>query len=181
MLVRPLRRRRAAPRGVDLGALLLVLLALLVLPVALAQAPADGERLEGDDVVEGRIEGVPATFSVGLQGGLPGYRYASLVGAMRTDAFGVAARIGYGSVGVSGGVQLRFYPPLPLPIPTYVAAGLDVYTGNTAFHAALGAHVPVGQRVRLDLEGGVARASTLVGTVWAPYASFGVSYGFPLT
>jgi hypothetical protein len=159
---------------------LAAILVVLAVAVAGAQEPTEVGPLEGEDVVEGTVEGIASTFSVGLHGGLPGYRTVSGVAAIRSDLFGAAARLGYGAAGVSGGVQLRLYPPLPLPVPAYVAGGLDAYAGSTAWSLALGAHVPLGQHLRLDLEGGAAVSSTLQGASWAPYASVGVSYAFPV-
>jgi hypothetical protein len=115
-----------------------------------------------------------------LHGGLGGSgSAASLVGAVRAADFGVAARLGYGTAGRMGGAQLRWYPPLPLPVASYVATGIDASPGTIAWHLALGAQVAVNERLRLELEGGVARSSTIRGPVWASYASLGVSYCLP--
>jgi hypothetical protein len=117
-----------------------------------------------------------------LHGGLGGSgSAASLVGAVRAADFGVAARLGYGTAGRMGGAQLRWYPPLPLPVASYVATGIDASPGTVAWHLALGAQVAVNERLRLELEGGVARSSTLPRVAWAPYASLGVSSSFPIT
>jgi hypothetical protein len=153
----------------------------LMASVGHAQAgPPEPELGPDDEIVEGSIDDVPATFSVGLHGGLPGYRYGSAIAAIRSADFGAAARLGFGSDGVSGGVQVRWYVPLPLPLPAYLATGLDLYAGNTVWHLALGAQAPLGPRLRLDLEGGMARSAAPHGPAWSPYASFGVSYAFPV-
>jgi hypothetical protein len=168
----PSARAIGRPRPVLLAlALVLALAQTAAAQVAVAAGPSG-------DTIEGRLTGVPTSVAIGVQAGLPGYRVASLVGSVRAGGFGVAARLGYGTVGVSGGAQLRLYAPLPGFVPVYVAGGLDVYAGNTAWHAAAGVHVPLGGRLRIDLEGGAARTSTLLGPLWAPYASLGVSYAF---
>jgi len=148
---------------------------LLTLCGCLAAATAQGEdAIE----VEGSVERAPATLMVGLHGGLPGYRNLGVGAAIKADQLGVALRGGWGTVGASFGVQGRWYPPLPAPVPFYVGLGVDAYAGNVAPHAVLGAHVPLSPAWRFDLEGGVARATLAGTTVWAPHLSVGVAYAF---
>ncbi len=149
----------------------LLLTLCCVLGVAVAQD-------EGVVEVEGFVKRAPATLMVGVHGGLPGYRNVGVGAAIKADQFGVALRGGWGTVGASFGAQGRWYPPVPAPMPFYVGLGVDAYAGNATPHAVLGAHVPLARAWRLDLEGGVARASLAGTTVWAPHLSVGVAYAF---
>jgi hypothetical protein len=148
---------------------------LLTLCCSLGAATAQDEDVVE---VEGFVERPPATVMVGLHGGLPGYRNVGVGAAIKADQFGVALRGGWGTVGASFGVQGRWYPPLPAPLPFYVGLGVDAYAGNATPHAVIGAHAPLSPAWRLDLEGGVARATLAGTTVWAPHLSVGVSYAF---
>lgn len=154
-----------------LGVLMAALLAGSLASVASAQDAAPVE-------FEGAVERAPATLMVGVHGGLPGYRNVGLGAALKSDQFGVALRGGWGTVGASFGAQARWYPPVPSPVPFYVGIGVDAYEGNVTPHGVLGAHVPLSRSLRLDVEGGAARASLAGTAVWAPHLSVGVSYAF---
>jgi hypothetical protein len=74
------------------------------------------------------------------------------------------------------GLQGRAYPPLPIPVPTYVGAGFDFYAGRLAPHLVVGLHVPVAERWRLDVEAGVAWTPLLDEVRLTPYLGVGASY-----
>ena len=145
--------------------------------VAVAQeAPA-----APDDSVAGVVEEAPAVAAFGVAFGFPAYRTAGLGASLQSGAFGAAVRAAWGSAGIAVGFQARAYPPVPWPVPTYVAAGADLYGSGVAPHVAVGAHVPLGERWRLDVEGGVAWPPLLDARTLAPYLSVGVGYAFAVT
>lgn len=126
-------------------------------------------------VLSGRVDAVQATAAFGVVFGFPGYRTVGVAASLQAGAVGAAAHAAWGSAGLAFGAQVRAYPPVPWPLPTYLAAGADVYAGRVAPYAAVGAHVPLAQRWRLDLEGGVAWTPLLDRRQAAPYLSLGVS------
>ncbi|MDF1522082.1 MAG: hypothetical protein P1P87_04600 [Trueperaceae bacterium] len=181
------RPRRMRTLGPAIGALLLA----IVLPWGLAQAPVEAAAdpvaeaaaegagaetnadLAGDEV---RVTEVPAAASFGVAFGFPAYRTAGAIASVQAGAVGAAAHVAWGTAGLAVGLQARAYPPVPWPVPTYLAAGADFYAGRITPHVAVGAHVPIAERWRLDLEGGVAWTPLLDARQMVPYASAGVSY-----
>jgi hypothetical protein len=181
------RARRRWALGPAIGALFLV----FALPWALAQGSAEAAT---DPAVESAAEGaaaataadlageevrvteVPAVASFGVVFGFPAYRTAGATASVQAGAVGAAAHVAWGTAGLAVGLQARAYPPVPWPLPTYLAAGADFYAGRITPHVAVGAHVPIAERWRLDLEGGVAWTPLLDARQMAPYASAGVSY-----
>lgn len=134
-----------------------------------------------DDGVSGVVDEVPAIAAFGVAFGFPAYRTAGLGASLQSGAFGAGVRAAWGSAGIAVGLQARAYPPVPWPVPTYVAAGADLYGGAVAPHLAVGAHVPLAERWRLDVEGGVAWPPLLDARPLTPYLSLGVGYAFALT
>lgn len=153
------------------------LLLLVLAPPALAQegAPAGEPAPAAVEVAE-----FPAAAAFGVAVGFPAYRTASLSASLQAGAVGAAVRAAWGSAGVAVGLQARAYPPLPWPLPTYVGVGADLYGGAVAPHVAVGVHVPLGERWRLDAEGGVAWPPLLDARPATPYLSLGVGYAFAL-
>jgi hypothetical protein len=180
------RRRRA------IGPAIAALLLALVLPWGFAQTPAAAEDADpGADAgaetasvevaadaagEEVRVTEVPAVAAFGVAFGFPAYRTGGVTASVQAGAVGAAAHVAWGTAGLAVGLQARAYPPVPWPVPTYLAAGADLYAGRFAPHVAVGAHVPVAERWRLDLEGGVAWTPLLDARQMVPYASLGVSY-----
>ncbi len=134
-----------------------------------------------DDTVSGVVDQVPAVAAFGVAFGFPAYRTAGIGASLQSGAFGAAVRAAWGSAGIAVGLQARAYPPVPWPVPTYVAAGADLYGSGAAPHVAVGAHVPLAERWRLDVEGGVAWPPLLDARPLTPYLSLGVGYAFALT
>ncbi len=150
-------------------------LALVALPFATAQPTID--PTEAPDA-EASSDTVPAVAAFGVAFGFPAYRTASVSASVQAQFVGAAIRGGYGSSGVAVGVQARAYPPVPWPVPTFVGAGADLYGGRFAPHLVLGAHVPVAERWRLDVEAGVAWAPLLDDVRPTPFVTLGASYAF---
>lgn len=169
-------------RALARHALLAAALSLLVWASADgAAAPAEPQAdALPSVVVEGTVERAPASLMLSLHGGLPAYRAASIGAAVKADAFGVALRGAWGSVGGSFGAQLRWYAPLPGAVPVYVGVGADAYAGNLTPHGVVGSHIPLGPAWRLDLEGGVASATLAGERVWTPHLSVGIAYAISL-
>jgi hypothetical protein len=121
-------------------------------------------------------EAVPAIASFGVQVGFPAYRTASATAGVQARFAGLAVRVGGGPGGVSVGLQGRAYLPLPIPVPTFVGAGFDLFAGRLAPHLVVGLHVPVAERWRFDVEAGVAWTPLLDDVRMTPYLGVGASY-----
>ena len=122
----------------------------------------------------------PALVSIGVAAGFPSYQTATVRFGVQAGPVGMDVRAGYGpGAGASFGAALRGYPPLPgLPVPVWIGGGVMATAGSPVPFAALGAHVPLAPRLRLDLEGGVAWTRLGTDTRLAPHLQAGVSYAF---
>lgn len=123
-------------------------------------------------------EVIPAIAAFGVHLGFPAYRTATVSAGVQARFAGAALRVGGGPGGVSLGLQGRAYLPLPIPMPTFVGAGFDLYAGRLAPHVVVGLHVPVAERWRLDVEGGVAWTPWLDDVRVTPYLGVGASYAW---
>ena len=158
----PLRRVRTV--------FLVAIAALAALgPLAAAQSEAPA----GDDPP-------PALASIGLAGGFPAYQTATVRIGLQGGFVGADVRIGYGpQSGLSFGAAVRGYPPIPgSPVPVWVGGGVMATGGSAAPFAAAGAHVPVAQRVRIDVEAGAAWTRLGLETQVVPHVLIGLSYAF---
>lgn len=157
-------------------------LVLATAPWALAQpAPAAGEP--GAEVGEAEFvaaDTVSAVLSFGVQLGFPAYRTASATASLQARFVGFAVHAGGGPGGFAFGLQARAYPPIPIPLPVYLAGGVDLYAGRVAPHVALGAHVPLGDGWRIDVEAGAAWTPLLDEVRIAPLLGIGASYALPV-
>lgn len=136
------------------------------------------EPIVGDD--EAGEEAVPALVAVGVDGGFPAYRTVALRASLQVRYVGVAARLGWGpGSGAYVGGTLRGYPPIPgSPLPVWIGGGLGATSAGATPFAAVGAHVPVAPRWRVDVEAGVAFPELLDDRTVAPHVALGVSYAF---
>lgn len=123
---------------------------------------------------------VPALASFGVTAGFPSYQTVAASASLQASAVGLAVRAGYGpGAGASLGVTLRGYPPIPgVPVPVWIGAGASATAGTVVPHVALGAHVPVARRWRVDVEAGGALSRLGVERSWVPHLAVGVSYAF---
>jgi len=157
-------------------------LVLVTAPWAQAQpAPAAGEP--GAEAAEAELvaaDTVSAVVSFGVQLGFPAYRTASVSASLQARFVGFAVHAGGGPGGVAFGLQARAYPPIPIPLPVYLAGGVDLYAGRVAPHVAVGAHVPLGDGWRIDVEAGAAWTPLLDEVRIAPLLGIGASYAMPV-
>lgn len=157
----------------------LFLLLLLAAPgLSLGQDAADPtpDTSEGasEEVVEDPPRGVAA---FGVTAGFPAYRTMAASVSLQQQFAGLALRGGWTPwAGPFAGASLRAYPPLPVPAPTYLAAGANASRAGVAPFAAAGAHVPVSRNWRVDLEAGAAWTPLLDERQVAPYLTVGVSF-----
>ena len=156
--------------------------ALATAPLALAQPATVGGETDSVGVESELVaaETVSAVASFGVQFGFPSYRTASVSASMQARFVGFAVRAGGGPGGVAVGLQARAYPPIPIPLPIYLAAGVDLYAGRVAPHLALGVHVPLGGGWRIDVEAGAAWTPLLDEVRVTPLLGVGASYAIPL-
>lgn len=166
----------------------LLTFALLLAQTTLAQPATVGGEVDGAGAGPGAAgpgtefvaaENVPAVASFGVQFGFPAYRTASASASLQARFVGFAVRAGGGPGGVTFGLQARAYPPIPIPLPIYVAGGVDLYAGRIAPHVALGMHVPLGGGWRIDVEAGAAWTPLLDEVRVAPLLAVGASYAIP--
>lgn len=123
---------------------------------------------------------MPALVALGIDGGFPAYRTMTARGSLQARFVGVALRAGYGpGSGVYGGVTLRGYPPIAgSPVPVWIGAGIGASAAGATPFAAVGVHVPVAPRWRVDLEAGAAWPELVDERSLAPHLSVGASYAF---
>jgi hypothetical protein len=149
------------------------------LALAVAQsAPAVAAEPADDFVV---AETVTAVAAFGVHVGFPAYRTAGVSASLQARFVGVVVRAGAGPGGTAFGLQGRFYPPLPIPVATYLGAGVDLYGGRVAPHAVVGLHAPLAGRWRLEAEVGVAWTPVLDEVRAAPLLGVGVAYAIPVS
>jgi len=173
--------RRRGLHGARVAAAFLTL-ALAMVPLAWAQTAPVGGEPDGAAVEDEFVaaDTVSAVASFGVQFGFPAYRTASASASLQARFVGFAVRAGGGPGGVAFGLQARAYPPIPIPLPIYVAGGVDLYAGRVAPHAAIGAHVPLGGGWRVDVEVGAAWTPLLDEVRVVPLLGIGASYAMPV-
>lgn len=166
--------------------------ALLLASVAAQPAPAEPEERppaaqpaeagpeEQPDAAGSDEEGTPALAAIGISAGFPSYQTIAPTLSLQSGHFGFQAKASWTPVGPYVGLQVRAYPPLPIPVPVFVGVGAGFYGRDISYHAALGAHVPLGLNARFDIEGGIASVPLLGGRGWAPHLAAGLSYAFPV-
>lgn len=123
----------------------------------------------------------PILVSAGLSTGFPGFNRFSVAAALQYRSFGAQLKLAPTAAGMYFGATLRGYIPVGGFVPIYVGAGGGAYGESSELHLVLGGHVPVAERVRLDVEAGAARVSGIGGSQWLPWVSLGVSYIFPVS
>lgn len=169
--------RRALRRAAAHHVLLLAVMLSVATAMAQAVPPAGDPSTE---TVTAATDTVPAVGAFGVQFGFPAYRTAAVSASLQARFVGFVVRVGGGPGGVTIGLAARAYLPLPLPLPTYLAAGVDAYAGRFAPSLAVGAHLPIAERWRLDLEVGAAWVPVLDEVRLTPVVAVGVSYAMPL-
>jgi hypothetical protein len=127
----------------------------------------------------GTGEGDVALGSFGISAGFPGYQVVAVSAAVQYRSFGLATRGSFTAAGPYLGLAVRGYPPIPSPVPLFVSAGMGFYGDSRALELTAGAHVPIAENFRLNLEAGAARVTTLGEAQWLPVISAGVSYAVP--
>lgn len=149
----------------------------------LAVAAAQSADAVATQPVDGFIvaDTVPAVAAFGVHFGFPAYRTAALSVSLQVRFVGLAVRAGAGPGGTAIGLQGRVYPPLPIPVASYLGVGVDLYAGRAAPHAVVGLHVPLGGRWRLEAEVGVAWTPLLDEVRATPLLGVGVAYALPLS
>ncbi len=166
------RSPRSGWRRVAAAVLMASWLAVAQSADAVATEPADGFVV---------ADTVTAVAAFGVHFGFPAYRTAGLSASLQARFVGLAVRAGAGPGGTAVGLQGRVYPPLPIPVASYLGVGVDLYGGRAAPHAVVGLHVPLAGRWRLEAEVGVAWTPLLDEVRAAPLLGVGVAYAFPLS
>lgn len=135
---------------------------------------------EADAAAVPGADSTPALVSLGVSSGFPGFNRYAVNAAVQYRFFGLNIKAAPTPAGFYFGGGLRGYLPLGGLVPIYVGAGAGAYGEATELHLALGAHVPVSERFRVDLELGAAHTSFADVNSWLPWVSVGVSYSFPV-
>lgn len=163
-------RRPALDRSSRLVAVIALAAALVLLAGAATSAVAQEEVSDT----------VPALASFGVSAGFPSYQTFAASASLQSSMVGIAVRAGYGpGAGASLGATLRGYPPIPgTPVPVWIGAGATATAGTVVPHVALGAHIPVARRWRVDVEAGGAWSRLGVERSWIPHLVLGASYAF---
>jgi hypothetical protein len=149
------------------------------LAVAVAQSAAAVTTEPADGFVV--ADTVTAVAAFGVHFGFPAYRTAGLSASLQARFVGIVVRAGVGPGGTAIGLQGRVYPPVPIPVASYLGVGVDLYAGRVAPHAVVGLHAPLGGRWRLEAEVGVAWTPLLDEVRAAPLLGVGMAYAFPLS
>lgn len=97
---------------------------------------------------------------------------------MQVEAFGLVLRGSYTPLGPYLGLAVRYYLPIPIPVPTFLSLEGGVFNQRPVIALTAGGHVPLGHNVRLDLEGGVSRVELLGEARLMPSVTIGLSYTF---
>lgn len=160
------------------GLLASLILALCLAAPSAALAASSGGT-SGDASGSSAPKPPPALGSFGVSAGFPSYQTVAPFLTVQDRFVGFQLKVSDTALGPYVGLELRGYPPVPIPVPVFVGVGGGFYGGDTTYFATLGANVPLGLHVRLDLEGGVANVPLLSQRSWAPYLSLGLSYAFP--
>lgn len=184
------------PKGRLAFAIAIMLLGAACFSIAVAQSGEDGDTsaqpaaeatgtdtsvAADDETVHGELDSTPpAIFSVGLSAGFPSYQTIALNASIQAQYVGLQLKGSWTAVGPYLGAQVRGYLPIPVPVPIFIGVGGGVYGDNFSYHAAVGAHVPLGKNLRFDVEGGIANVPLLAERSWAPHLAVGVSYAFPV-
>lgn len=165
------------PRSQPLAVLVLVI--SLWCGVATAQG-AGGPGSTGSETSTSVSDSVPALVAVGVSGGFPSYQTVALAASLQVQFVGAQVKGSWTPNGPYFALQLRAYPPLESPVPVFVGVGAGLYGRSVSYHAAVGAHVPLGVALRLDAEAGIASVPLLGTRNWAPHVTLGLSYAFPV-
>ncbi len=179
----PASQRSVGPPSRPLASASLLRLVIIVVLVLISSAATSAVAQENEATGEANdavTETVPALASFGVSAGFPSYQTVAASASLQSSAFALAARAGYGpGAGASIGVTLRGYPPIPgTPVPVWIGAGATATAATVVPHVALGAHVPVARRWRLDVEAGGAWSRLGVERSWVPHLAVGASYAF---
>ncbi|HEX7003740.1 MAG TPA: hypothetical protein VF168_06105 [Trueperaceae bacterium] len=146
-----------------------LLLVFLVVSIGLAQN--EGSTSEPE---------VLGLAAVGVSAGFPAFQAYALNASVQYRFVGLATRATWtADAGVYGSLALRGYPPIPgSPVPVFLEAGLGSHSGGAVPFLAAGGHIPLGRRLRLDIEAGAASVPLLDQRQVVPFLSAGVSYAF---
>ncbi len=141
---------------------------------------ADSADTVGLEFESSSTNDYPVLLGVGLHSGFPGFNRFAAQASMQYRFFGMALKAAPTAAGLYFGGTLRGYVPVGGFVPIYAGVGGGIYGDSSELHLVLGGHVPVAERVRLDLEAGAARVSAFDTAQWLPWVSVGVSYVFPV-
>ncbi len=154
---------------------------LFALAPALARNQAAEVLTENSETEMTTITSPLGLASFGISGGWPGYQLASVHGSIQYQGFGLAVRLGPTAAGLALGASVRYYPPLALPVPLYLAVGGTLYGDSSAMSITAGGHIPISERFRIDVEAGAARVAPFgIDPHWLPAVSAGVSWIIPV-
>ena len=117
---------------------------------------------------------------VGLGGGFPGFQLYNTYFSFQKEKIGLAFKGSWTAVGPYIQASARYYTPIPVPVPTFVSAGVGNFGKTTTFMATVGAHIPlaIASPIRLTIEAGANYMNILGKDQILPTVSLGVGYSF---
>ncbi len=146
---------------------------ILILGLAFAQ---------DDFGVEIKLEDSPylVVGEVGLGGGFPGYQLYHTYFSFQKEKLGMAFKGSWTSAGPYLQASVRYYTPIPVPVPTFVSLGAGVFGKTNVLMATMGTHIPLGitSPVRVTIEAGGAYMNILGKDQFLPTLSLGLGYTF---
>ncbi len=155
----------------------LFVLIALSLSLTLAQ---DRTTIEADTAAIDELSRYLILGEVGIGGGWPGYQLYHVHTAFKSNDFGVVFRASWTGSGPHLMLAGRYYPPIGLPVPAFVSAGVGLAGAGPVFSTTVGTNVPLGlgNPFRITLEAGGAYTTASGQGQFLPTIAVGVGYSF---
>ena len=117
---------------------------------------------------------------IGLGGGFPGYQLYHTYFSFQKETLGMAFKGSWTATGPYLQASVRYYTPIPVPVPTFISLGAGVFGKTNVLMATIGTHIPLGitNPIRITAEAGVNYMNILGKDQILPSLSLGIGYTF---